>query len=171
MTLKYRATRAYCFSLAAVLLTTSVASAAPTIPSAPDPVPGEIPVGEAVSPMKKGQIAPFTGVLMSPEAVAKVIVDLNSRDEEIAIEVNRAVAEQQVKDQYKIDELNADLIQQQKIADAEKESLNKQLKVVNEQLAKTEKAKNDTPLYMGLAAIAGAAVAVLAVMGVTAVSK
>jgi hypothetical protein len=91
--------------------------------------------------MKKGQVAPFTGVLMSPEAVAKVIVELNSRDEEIAIEVNKAVAEQQVKDQYKIDELNADLIQQQKIADAEKESLNKQLRLSTSNSQKLRKRK------------------------------
>jgi chaperonin cofactor prefoldin len=160
-----------CGVMAAVLLSTSVASATPTVPPAPEPVAGEIPVGEAISPMKKGQVAPFTGVLMSPEAVAKVIVELNSRDEQITIEVTKARAEQQVKDQYKIDELNADLDHQKKIAAAEKDSLNKQLKIINDQLAKAEKTKNDMPLYVGLGALAGAAVAVLAVMGVTAVSK
>jgi len=56
--------------------------------------PGEKDPGLALSPMKKGQKAPFTGVLLSPSAVANVIVELKSIDERIQIEVAAAMQKQ-----------------------------------------------------------------------------
>jgi hypothetical protein len=126
---------------------------------------------EKISPIEKGQYAPFTGVLMSPGAVAKVIVEFNTKQAQIDLEVNRAVAEQQTKDQLQIDELNASIIEQKKIADAEKQSYNKQLSALNEQLSKVEKQKNLTPLYVAGGALVGAIVASLIAIGTMAVSK
>lgn len=157
-----------CGLAAAMMFWMSVAHAQP-VPPVPPLQPGEQPIGEAIAPMKKGQVAPFSGLLLSPEAVAKTIVELSSRDEQIAIEVNKARAQQLVIDQLQIDELNADIAHQKAVAAAERESLNKQLKAVNEQLSKAEKSKNDLPLFIGLGAIGGALIAILSVMGVSAV--
>jgi hypothetical protein len=56
--------------------------------------PGEKDPGLALSPMKKGQKAPFTGVLLSPSAVANVIVELKSIDERLQIEIAAATKKQ-----------------------------------------------------------------------------
>ena len=52
--------------------------------------PGEVDSGDAVSPLKKSQKAPFTGVLVSPSGVAKLVTELESRKEQVQVEVNRA---------------------------------------------------------------------------------
>jgi len=62
------------------------------LPAPPQLTKDEIDVGEAISPMKKGQIAPFTGVLLSPAAVAKVIADIESRNDAIKVEVKKATS-------------------------------------------------------------------------------
>lgn len=58
-----------------------------------DVPPSENNVGEALSPLRKGQRAPFTGVLLSPAAVAKTTITLKSIEEEIQIEINKLKAE------------------------------------------------------------------------------
>lgn len=53
---------------------------------------GEESVGKALSPLIKKQSAPFTGVLLSPEAVAEITAELNSIQEQIdnAVKFNSA---------------------------------------------------------------------------------
>lgn len=61
------------------------------------PVPalleGEPDPGRVIAPIRKGQRTPFTGVVLSPQAVAALVVRLNSWDEEMQLEINRVKAE------------------------------------------------------------------------------
>lgn len=61
-----------------------------TFPQLPDIAQNEPDVGEAISPMKRWQKAPFTGLLLSPGAVASIMFDLQAKEDLIAIEVERA---------------------------------------------------------------------------------
>jgi len=62
------------------------------LPSTPKLIPGEQDIGNAISPMKKGQIAPFTGLLLSPSATASIISDIQFKDQLIQIEVKKATS-------------------------------------------------------------------------------
>lgn len=62
------------------------------LPPSPQPLPGEPDVGDAISPMKKGQVAPFTGLLLSPSAVATIISDIQTQKDRTKLEVKRATS-------------------------------------------------------------------------------
>lgn len=132
------------------------------------PVSGETPVGPAVSPIRKGQIAPFSGVLLSPEAVAKIVVDYNNQKEQTEIEAKKAREEQQAKDQLLIDNLEADLRHEKEVAKAQVESRNDQLKILNRRIEEMEKNKPNVTVVAGLSAVAGAAVVILSIVAVNA---
>jgi hypothetical protein len=69
-----------------------------------DVVP-EMPSSEkdltAISPMRKSQFAPFTGVLLSPMAIATIISEIKFQQEKIDIEVRKAVETANVEFTYK----------------------------------------------------------------------
>jgi len=74
-----------------------------TLPEIPDPLKNEADVGEAVSPMRKGQVAPFTGLLFSPAATATIIAEIESKQDEIDLEVQRAISEISVRHNHQLD--------------------------------------------------------------------
>lgn len=154
----------------AVTLISSVADAQVTFPPVA-PVPGEISVGAAVSPMRKGQTAPFTGVLLSPEAVAKVIVDYNNAKEQTEIEAQKAREVQKAQDQLLIDNLMADLQREKAIADAQVKSRDGQVKILTDALEKAEKDKPNPTLWAGIGVAVGVAVTLLTVFVVGSATK
>lgn len=156
--------------MVAVTLTSSVANAQVTFPPVA-PVPGEVSVGAAVSPIKKGQIAPFTGVLLSPEAVAKVIVDYNNAKEQTEIEVQKARETQKAEDRLLIDNLSADLQREKAVGDAQLKSRNEQIKIYTDALEKAEKDKPNPTLWAGIGVVAGVAISLLTVFVVGSVAK
>jgi hypothetical protein len=148
--------------LLAVTLSSSVAGAQVTFPPV-TPVPGEVSVGAAVSPMRKGQVAPFTGVLLSPEAVAKIIVDYNNAKEQTEIEAKKARETQKAQDQLIIDNLKADIDREKAIAEAQVKSRDGQLKILSDALEKAEKDKPNPTLWAGIGVVAGAAITIITV--------
>lgn len=151
--------------LAVSLVAPTVAHADIDIPM-PQTPPGEISVGPAVSPMKKGQTAPFSGVLLSPEAVAKVIVDYNNQKAQSKIEADKAREIQKAQDQLVIDNLVADLRREKEISDAQRKSASEQMQVLNKQLDESEKNKPNATTAAGLGALAGAALVVLSMIAI-----
>lgn len=135
----------------------------PALPEAPALVAGEPDVGAAVSPMKKGQTAPFTGVLLSPRAVATVTVNLQSIEEKIKIEVNRATELAKVKCDA---DVNAEKIKAEadtKVFQAQLEARNAELKILTDRLEKEEKAKPNLLLWTGGGVLGGVLLTVLVV--------
>lgn len=59
------------------------------LPNVPPLQLDEPSVGAAISPLKRDQKAPFTGLLYSPEAVAQMTVKLNDAQERTNIELDR----------------------------------------------------------------------------------
>ena len=62
-----------------------------SFPPVPPLVKNEIDIVATISPMKKGQVAPFTGLLLSPAAISSIIVDIESKNETIQTEIQKAV--------------------------------------------------------------------------------
>ena len=148
-----------------IFLTSSTSYADITI-QVPQVPANEQPVGQVISPLKKGQAAPYTGVLLSPEAVAKVVVDYNNLKAESKIEAERARAEQEAKDKFIISELKADLKQEKAVAAAQITNRNEQIKILNQRLAETESARKDTLWWTAGGAVVGLVGAALVAVAV-----
>ena len=121
-----------------------------TFPDVPKPVPGEIDVGAAISPLRKGQLAPFTGVLLSPKALASIITELNSISDQIKIEVDKTKAEDAANCDYRVAETENELKTSIKILDAQAEERKKQIDMLNDRLKQSEDDQPYTALWVGL---------------------
>ena len=60
-----------------------------------------------ISPMRKGDKAPFDGTLFNPDAAAKILVDIENSDAQCLIETEKAVETEKAKLQLSLDNLRA----------------------------------------------------------------
>ena len=95
---------------------------------------GETDPGFALSPMKKRQKAPFTGVLLSPSAVANIIVELETIEERIHIEIVKATQLEQANCDKKLADATAKARADVKVLQASIDSKNKTINVLNVEL-------------------------------------
>ena len=151
---------------ACVLLFSSSAWAQITLPPIPDMDLDEPNVGKAVSPMKKGQRAPFTGVLLSPEAVADITVEFESFPERLKLEVDMAVGMSQVDAQHRIDMLLAEGAADLSVAEAKLKAQLQVNSVLSKRIEKIEAEMGNTTLWFGMG-ITGGVVATLAIVYVS----
>lgn len=131
----------------------------------------DVDVGAALSPLKKSQPATFTGVLLSPAAVAAIIAELNSTKDLVKIEVDKARADEQAHVTFQVNEVKSQADANQKIAQAQLDARGKEIDMLTTQLKKAEDNKSNTPLWAGLGFGAGVVVTVLAVVVVSRASK
>jgi len=75
------------------------------LPPPPPLQPGETDIGKAVAIIKKAQVAPFTGVLLSPAAAATVIAEIKNQDAKCAIEIQKKLDELKVQSDLKYKQL------------------------------------------------------------------
>ena len=75
-----------------------------SLPQTPKPVEGEVDVGAAISPMKKGDKAVFTGLLLSPRAIATMIAQTNALKSQIPIEIQKAKGEEKAQCDFRTSE-------------------------------------------------------------------
>lgn len=116
-----------------------------------------------IKPLQKGDVAPFAGLLLSPTAVAKVIVDIDSKKTEIDIAVKSAVDTQKAIDNKEFADAKAECDKDKKIMQANLDFNNKQIQELQTALKKTEDNKPNLLLYVGGGVIGGA----LLVLGTT----
>lgn len=133
--------------------------------------PGEKDPGKALSPMRKGQKAPFTGVLLSPSAVADVIVEIESTEERIHIEVMRALEFEQAEYEKKIEVLKTTSTSEKSILQASIDRKNKDIIDLNAELEKSKKAQTNPLLWAGIGFAGGLVVTVLTVFAVSQATK
>lgn len=146
----------------ACFLVASISHAQVAIPNPPEPFPGEQDVGAAISPMRKSQGAPFTGVLLSPKAVATIVAELNSISARVKIEVDKTRGEEQARCEFKTSELRTTLEADKKILSAQLDERNQRINVLMRQVKEDESRRVDTPLWMGVSAGAGFVVGIAA---------
>lgn len=126
------------------LTTVSFVHAEPSlIPDPPPPVAGEIDVGAAISPMKKNQTAPFTGVLMSPKAVATLIAEFNNLDAKIKIETDKVRSEEKAKGEFSFSELTIRSGADKKIFEAQLEERDKRIAILVDQVSRSDSNKSN----------------------------
>jgi flagellar motility protein MotE (MotC chaperone) len=108
-----------------------------------------------ITPLKKGQVAPYDGNLLSPKAVATIIAQLDAIPSKIQIEVDKTRSEEKAQCQFQLSEAktNADL--ETKIKNAKIEQQIKSLEVLQERIAKLEKETSGSTLWVTLGVTGG----------------
>ena len=108
-----------------------------------------------ITPLNKGDIAPYSGVLLSPEASAQLTTELNNLAEKIKIEVEKAKQEEQAACTQKLNDANARSTQQAQEAAAKLLFKQNENVVLMKRLQAAESANNRTWLYVGSGFVGG----------------
>lgn len=118
-------------------------------------------VGEAISPLKKGDRAPFSGVHLSPKAVAKIKVELDSFDDRLKIETDRTLGEAQANFDKRIADVEARAEADKKISDAKLEYNDFIVKQLDKRLQEEIDSRPSVMLIIAGTVVVTAAVTVL----------
>ncbi len=108
-----------------------------------------------ITPIKKGAPAPFAGVLLTPEAVAKIVAEAESCDKRVKTEADHAREVQKALDEKTLADAKADADRDRKVLQAGIHSRDGQIKDLTVALGKSEQARSYTWLYAGGGALAG----------------
>lgn len=133
----------------------------PPIP-APVPKEGESDPGSVVTTLHKGDPAPYSGTLFSPEAVANVIAQIESTQSKIDAEVKKATSEQKAEYELKLKQEQNALAEEQAKRAAQVKNRDDQIKELNKQLSKDK--NPPVVLWVGGGAAAGALATLLGVI-------
>jgi hypothetical protein len=132
-------------------------------------------IGAVISPLRKGQIAPYTGTLFSPRAAGSIITQIDAQKQQIIIEVQHAREVEQANCTFKLSEATTHYNADKKISDAKLEERNKRIVILSEQLKQEENNRTNTSLWVGLGAgggfIVGVGITVLTIYAVNVASK
>jgi hypothetical protein len=137
----------------------------------PDVPKTERDLGAALSPMKKGQFSPFTGVLISPLAISTLIAELRAKDEEIKIEVDKAKGELEANFTYEKKVLENQCVADKKILQADVQSRKEQVKSLNDALKLEVESRPNTAFWTVLGVAAGVLLTAAATTAVVAATN
>ena len=148
-----------------IAILVSIALVCASLPCLADPTPTPSASASAytppvITPVTKGQPSPFSGVLLTPEAVAKVIADAQDCPKRTKVEVDHAVAVQKANDDKALADAQADATRDKAVVQADADAKAAQIKTLTDALQKSESARGNTWLYVGGGVIAGALLAV-----------
>ena len=135
-------------SLSLALISTILIASSPCFAEDPITLPQitapstEPDVGAAISPLNKGQHAPFTGVELSPKAVAQIIAELETEKARTEVEVTKAVASEKATCEFKLQQQKIDTDATQKIIIAQLQASQKESTVLRNRVFTLE---NDQP--------------------------
>lgn len=132
---------------------------------------GETDPGEAISPMKLGQKAPFSGVLLSPKAVASIVAKLKSNEKmkQLAAAEAKEAAEEVCKNEKNLLAIRTDA--DKEILNARIESNKQIIGIYEKKIQEVSASQSDTALLVGLGAAGGIVASILTVLAVSQAMK
>lgn len=143
----------------------STTHAIDTTPPIPEPtVDQSVPV---IFPLKMNDPAPFDGVELSAEGVATIITNIHLKDEEMKLNIDKAVADANAQGEFKINELKSQLSLDKSVSDARIKSLDAQNNALNVELKKAIDDQSNVPLLLGIGFAGGVVVSVLLTLALT----
>lgn len=123
----------------------------PALVNEPDP-------GQVITPMKKGDKAPYTGVLLSPKSTASILVQLKSVDERIKIEIAKTKGEEKALCTKALDDHKVKSETDKKVAAATIDEKIKRIEFLEKKIADEEKSKPNITFWTSLGAVGGVVV-------------
>jgi hypothetical protein len=142
-----------------------------TFPEIPEIPESEPDVGEAISPMKRWQRAPFTGLLLSPRAIASIMYDLQEKQDLIEIEVNKVTKKLNLLHNHEISILKIRNESDSKIDKLRIEEQKKEIEKLDLQIKKERESRPDPLLWASIGAGAGIVLTTLTAAVIVSVGK
>lgn len=133
--------------------------------------PGEEDVGAAISPMSKGVRAPFTGLLLSPLAVATLMTELTSYQELLEIEVRRLRQEHDADVEFRLKKLKIEHEADVSILNSRLETSNSTIINLGNQLQREIDNRPNVFLWTSLGVAGGIALTLLTLFATAQVSN
>lgn len=140
---------------------------ATTVPAWADEM---IPAPPVVTPLSRGQLAPYTGVLMSPEAVASIVAERESAKTALTLAVKRQADLDAATLKFEIGKLTTTCTADKTILQAQIDDGKRQINILNEELKKEESGLT-TLQTVSLAGGVGIIVGILGVVAIGAATK
>lgn len=146
------------------LVATSVpAWAADTTAPAPTPTP-------VIAPLQQGQVAPWSGVLLSPGAVAQIVAQQDTAQAALQLVVQHQVEIDQAQQKYALAVAATTCDADKQVLQAQVDDGKRQVTVLNDQLKKNTGGPG-APVWIGVGVVGGIVVTVLTVFAIGKVTK
>lgn len=123
-----------------------------------------------VTPLTKGQPAPFPGVLFSSDAVAKVISDKEALERSKTLAVQRQIDIGAAQLKFEIDKITSTCTADKTILQAQLDYQKNQVKILNDQIKKQSSGPG-APVWFAIGTGAGIVITVLTVFAVSQAQK
>ncbi len=149
------------------------ATAISSIASLPSPASsdeGEL-AAPTISPMLKGQKAPFNGILLNAPAVATIKVELDTAKEKCAIEITKQVSVCQANCDLKLAVSAAALEKEKAISSVLIKSRDQTIIDISKKLEDSEKSRPNPVVWAGVGIVAGVVVTLASVLVVSLATK
>lgn len=143
--------------LAAATAAALLVSPVPSFADEPEPV---------ITPIRKGTPAPYTGLLLTPEAVARIVSEAKDCPKRIDVEVEKARAEEKARADKTVSDVQADAKRDRSVCDANIARRDGDIKDLTTRLEKSENARKSNWLWVGGGVVAGALLTVVTVLAV-----
>ncbi len=135
----------------------------PSLASADEPSPWIAPI---ITPVAKGAPAPYAGVLLTPEAVARVIAEAKDCPKRAAVEADRARGEQKAQDDKTLADARSDAKRDKEVLQAGLDQRDGNIKDLTSRLQASESARGNTWLWAGGGILGGALIVTLSIVAV-----
>lgn len=137
-------------------------------PSVPPPAAS---ASAAITPLKTGQAAPFSGVLFTPRAAASVMAEIGTARERTRILVEKATAEGDARKEFAVNEANSKCTTDKEVLGAMASAEKKRSEVLSAEL---EKLRGEVPsrgTWLSVGLVGGTLLTAFAVFVASRVSK
>jgi len=141
-----------------------------TLPVIPTPA-NEIDVGAAISPMKKGDKAIFTGLLLSPKAIATLMTQMNFEKEQIKIETNKVKGEEYARCEFKLAEQKTTCDADKRILQGQIDTQKKDIEVLTTRLKDETSNNKNFNLWVGAGFVGGVVTTIATVFAIAQIVK
>jgi hypothetical protein len=120
--------------------------------------------------LQKSQPAPFTGVLLSPEAAASIISQKDTWSAQLDLAVNHQSQLDGAQLKYQVDSLTTTFTADKRILQAQVDDGKRQVGILNDQI-KQQSSGLSAPVWFGIGGAAGIVLTVLTVFAVSRATK
>jgi hypothetical protein len=131
------------------------------LPPPPKLASDEPDLGPAISPLRRHQISPFTGILLSPAAVASIIADIHAKGDETKIEVDKATNELQARHDFDMQILKNKNEADTKVFQTRIDAQEKEIARLDSTMAQEKNSKPNLVLWTSLGILGGVVMSTL----------
>jgi|SRR5579863_1315644 len=163
-------------AIATLLVTSMLATSLPAWADPPVPTPAPSVTATAattaptpppvISPLNKGQSAPYTGVLLSPPAVAQIVAQQDTSKAALALAVQHQQELDAANQKYAVDSLTTTCTADKTVLQAQVTDGQKQNQILTQQL-KSATSGPSAPVWIGIGFAGGVVVTVLTAFAIS----